>query len=49
MTEVKAYERATIAAALGGSVADRARALSLNPLSGPREGVPALAADLLTS
>jgi 6-phospho-beta-glucosidase len=48
MTQVKAYERATIAAALGGHAADRARALSLNPLSGPRDRVPTLAAALLT-
>jgi 6-phospho-beta-glucosidase len=49
MAQVKEYERATIAAALGGHAADWGRALSLNPLSGPRERVPALAAALLTS
>jgi alpha-galactosidase/6-phospho-beta-glucosidase family protein len=39
---VKKYERATIAAALSGSRADRVRALSLNPLAGPPDRVPAL-------
>jgi 6-phospho-beta-glucosidase len=49
MTLVKEYERATIAAALSGSARDRERALSLNPLAGPREHVAALAAALVTS
>ncbi len=49
MTLVKEYERATIAAALSGSARDRERALSLNPLSGPRERVATLAAALVTS
>lgn len=48
MTEVKAYERATIAAALSGTVSDQTRALSMNPLSGPPERVSALVADLVT-
>jgi 6-phospho-beta-glucosidase len=43
MTRVKEYERATVDAALSGSARDRRRALALNPLSGPAEGVPALA------
>jgi 6-phospho-beta-glucosidase len=47
MRQVKAYERATIAAALGGQAADLERALSLNPLSGPSDRVPALVAALL--
>ena len=33
ITRVKTYERATIAAALSGSRADRVRALALNPLA----------------
>ena len=49
MTLVKEYERATIAAALSGTARDRERALSLNPLAGPRERVAALAAALVTS
>jgi 6-phospho-beta-glucosidase len=49
MTLVKEYERATIAAALSGSARDRERALSLNPLAGPRGRVAELAAALVTS
>jgi 6-phospho-beta-glucosidase len=49
MTRVKAYERATIDAALSGSARDCRRALSLNPLAGPEGGVSALADALMTS
>jgi alpha-galactosidase/6-phospho-beta-glucosidase family protein len=48
MTTVKAYERATIAAALSGSARDRDHALSLNPLAGPPDRVPALASALMS-
>jgi 6-phospho-beta-glucosidase len=49
ITRVKEYERATIAAALSGSRDDRVRALSLNPLAGPSDRVPALVDALLPS
>ena len=48
ITRVKEYERATVAAALSGSSADRLRALRLNPLAGPVDRQPALAAALLS-
>jgi 6-phospho-beta-glucosidase len=48
ITRVKEYERATVAAALSGSAADRLRALRLNPLAGPSDRQPALAAALLS-
>jgi 6-phospho-beta-glucosidase len=49
MTRVKDYERATIDAALRGSAGDRWRALALNPLAGPSDGVAALADALVAS
>jgi 6-phospho-beta-glucosidase len=48
MTTVKAYERATIDAALSGSAHDRRRALGMHPLAGSAEGAAALADALET-
>jgi 6-phospho-beta-glucosidase len=48
ITRVKEYERATMAAALSGSAGDRLQALRLNPLAGPVDRQPALAAALFS-
>jgi 6-phospho-beta-glucosidase len=42
ITRVKEYERATVAAALSGTRDDRVRALQMNPIAGPADGVPEL-------
>jgi 6-phospho-beta-glucosidase len=49
ITRVKAYERATVSAALSRSREDRLRALQLNPLCGSLDLLPALADALIAS
>jgi 6-phospho-beta-glucosidase len=49
VARVKEYERATVAAALSGTAHDRQYALSLNPLAGPADGIPALVNALVQS